>query len=69
MGEHVLEILDGDGRTMWRGEGLRQDPQGNFVLTLARSFLSDGDYRLVLYEKRSGQLARVAEYAVRLKGS
>jgi hypothetical protein len=67
MGEHVLEILDGDGRTMWRGEGLRQDPQGNFVLTLARSFLSDGDYRLVLYENRSGRLMRVAEYAVRLE--
>jgi hypothetical protein len=65
-GEHVLEIVDRDGRTIWRGEGLRPDPQGNFVLTLGRSFLSDGDYRLVLSENRNGTLARVAEYAVRL---
>jgi hypothetical protein len=66
-GEHVLEIVDENGRAIWRGEGLRQDPQGNFVLTLRRSFLSDGDYRLVLYGKRSGQLTRMAEYAVRVK--
>jgi hypothetical protein len=66
-GEHVLEIADRDGRTIWRGEGLRQDAQGNFVLTLSRSFLSDGDYRLVLYEQGKSQLARVAEYAVRVK--
>ena len=67
IGEHALEIVDGDGRTIWRGEGLRQDPQGNFVLTLSRSFLSDGDYRLVLYQTGKNQPTRVAEYAVRVK--
>jgi hypothetical protein len=67
VGEHALEILDGEGKTVWRGEGLRRDPQGNFVLTLDRSFLSDGEYRFVLYGKRGSELARVAEYAVRVK--
>ncbi len=66
-GVHALEILDGDGRTVWRGEGLRPDSQGNFVITLDRSFLSDGEYQFVLYGKRGSELARVAEYAVRLK--
>ena len=59
--------MDGHGRTIWRGEGLRQDSQGNFVLTLSRSFLSDGEYRLVLYQTGKSPLTRVAEYAVRVK--
>lgn len=67
VGEHTLEILDREGKTVWRGEGLRRDPQGNFVITLDRSFLSDGEYRFVLYGKRGNELARVAEYAVRVK--
>jgi hypothetical protein len=66
-GEHALEIRGGEGKTVWRGEGLRQDPQGNFVITLDRSFLSDREYQFVLYAKRGGELNRVAEYAVRVK--
>jgi hypothetical protein len=65
-GEHALEIRDGEGRVIWRGENLRQDAQGNFVLTLGRSFLNDGEYRLVLYDRGSDPLTRVAEYVVRV---
>jgi hypothetical protein len=67
VGEHAVEILDREGKAVWRGEGLRRDPQGNFVITLDRSFLRDGEYRFVLYGKRGEALARVAEYAVRVK--
>jgi len=66
-GEHVLEILDREGKTVWRGEGLRRDLQGSLVITLDRSFLKDGEYRLVLYGKRGNGVARVAEYPVRVK--
>jgi hypothetical protein len=67
VGEHALEILDGEGKTVWRGEGLRPDSQGNFVITLDRSFLSDGEYRFALFGKRGDELVRVAEYAVRVR--
>lgn len=67
VGEHALEILDREGKTVWRGEGLTRDPQGNFVITLNRSFLSDGEYRFLLYGKRGSELARAAEYAARVK--
>jgi hypothetical protein len=66
-GEHVLEILDAAGTTVWRGVGLLPDPQGNFVVTLDGSFLGESEYRFVLYRKRGDALTRVAEYAVRVR--
>jgi hypothetical protein len=67
VGEHVLEILDAAGASVWRGEGLLPDPQGNFVVTLDGSFLGESEYRFVLYRKRGDDLTRVAEYAVRVR--
>lgn len=66
-GEYSLEITDEEGKSLWRGEGLRQDVQGNFVITLERAFLNDGQYLLVLYGKRGDQPVRLAEYPVRVK--
>jgi hypothetical protein len=67
VGEHVLEILDAAGTSVWRGEGFSPDPQGNFVVTLDGSFLGENEYRFVLYRKRGNDLMRVAEYAVRVR--
>ena len=53
-------LLNNSGKTVWRGGGLRKDLTGNFTLTISRSALKAGNYRVKL---SSGSQA-VAEYSI-----
>jgi hypothetical protein len=62
--DYVIEIMDRKGQLVWRGEGLRRDSHGNVVMTLDKTFLGEGQYRLQLYGQRGGRTRRIAEYIV-----
>lgn len=67
--DYGIEILDRTGRVVWQGEGLRPTSDGNFVMTLNRTFLPETRYRLRLYG-RSGQSSRmIAEHTISLEAS
>ncbi len=60
---YQVSLLDNSGKTVWRSGGLRKDKTGGFTLTLARSILKNGTYRLKLF---SGATA-VAEYPINIE--
>jgi hypothetical protein len=60
---YQVSLSDNSGKTIWRGGGLRKDKTGGFTLTLARSTLKNGTYRLKLF---SGATA-VAEYPITIE--
>jgi hypothetical protein len=61
--QYDIEIRRG-GRRVWRGTGLRQGADGNFVLTLDRSFLKEGEHRLKLFGRSGGAVKEVDEYVI-----
>lgn len=56
-------LLDGAGKIVWRGGGLRKDATGNFSLSISRSALKTGDYRLEL----SSAAQSVADYSINVE--
>lgn len=62
--DYALEIVDRDNRAIWKGERLKRDAQGSFVITMERSFLRPGRYRLLLYGAKAGALTKIAEYTI-----
>ncbi len=65
---HTLEILDGGGRLIWKGEGLKENASHVFALTIPRELLHDGDYRLRLFVERRGRREIVETYELRIRG-
>ena len=59
-----IEIVNASGKIVWRGGGLRKDGNGNFTLTLSKSVLKTGNYRLKLSGAEKSGAQPVAEYAV-----
>ncbi len=57
---YQASLLNGAGKTVWRGGGLRKDAMGNFTLTISRTALKTGNYRF----KLSSGSQSVAEYPV-----
>lgn len=62
--KYDIEIRDRSGKRVWLGEGLRQASGGNFVLTLDRSFLKRGQYRLRLIGRSSEGAKAIAHYNI-----
>ncbi len=63
---YAIEIVDRQGGVRWRAVGWQRDRRGNFTLTLDRTFLSPGTYRLLLYGRSGKRLQKIAEYLVAL---
>jgi hypothetical protein len=62
LANYRLEIMNSSGQMITRRDGLKPDRNGEIVVTLNRSLLSQGNYRLKLF----GQGKLIAEYVVQL---
>ena len=62
LANYRLEILNSSGEMITRRAGLKPDRNGEIVVTLNRSLLSQGNYRLKLF----GQGKLIAEYVVQV---
>jgi hypothetical protein len=61
---YEIEIVDASGKQLWRESGLRPNSDGSFVLTLDRTFLSQGQYRLKLYGQSDNRSHVIADYVI-----
>jgi hypothetical protein len=59
-----IEIISHGGQVIWRATGLRRDHLGNFTLTVDRSFLGKGTYRLRIDSKDGASPKSLAEYPI-----
>jgi anti-sigma factor RsiW len=67
-GEREAEISDAGGRIVWKGGGLRANPQGpDYSLTLPKGWLPPGSYTIRLYRRDGGQRVPAESYAIRIK--
>jgi hypothetical protein len=64
--DYALEVLDGQGRRVWRAQGLRRSQADTFTVTLQRRLLPAGQYRLRLYGLRAGRSEAIGDYAIRV---
>ncbi|MGH9762086.1 MAG: hypothetical protein ACREAC_14765, partial [Blastocatellia bacterium] len=61
-----VDIVNQSNRVIWRGNGLKEDGNGNFRMLLSTSVTVPGTYRLRLYEQ-SGPGKPVADYKISVK--
>ena len=62
-----VEIVNDLGKLIWRARGLRKGQLGNLTLTIDRSFLGPGTYRLKLYGQEGWSSKALAEYIMRIE--
>lgn len=62
---YSVEILDAQGKLLWRLEGLTRSEFGNFTVTLARDALPVGEIQLRLYGVAHVRNAEIGEYSLR----
>ena len=62
-----VEIVNDPGKLIWRARGLRRGQLGNLTLTIDRSFLRPGTYRLKLYGQEGWSSKALAEYIMRIE--
>jgi hypothetical protein len=62
-----VEIVNDVGKLIWRARGLRKGQLGNLTLTIDRSFLGAGTYRLKLYGQEGWSSKALAEYVMRIE--
>jgi hypothetical protein len=65
--DYALEILDGQGRRVWRAQGLRRSQADTFTVALQRRLLPAGQYSLRLYGLRAGRSESVGDYTIRVR--
>lgn len=68
---YSVTILDEQSKTVFAGEGLKLDNQGNLLITFDRDFLPPGRYRINVKESRPARVGSpdsriVASYAIRI---
>jgi hypothetical protein len=63
---YAVEILDSNGKQVWRGQRLRMERDHSVNLTLARRMFPAGRYLIKLYGLRSGKQEPVADYPVQI---
>jgi hypothetical protein len=61
---YAVEIIDSNGKLVWRGQKLRTGPDYKVNLTLARPMFPAGRYLIKLYGQRNGKQEPVADYPV-----
>jgi Putative zinc-finger len=67
-GEREAEISDAGGRVVWKGGGLRANPQGpDYSLTLPKGWLPPGSYTIRLYRRDGGRRVAAESYAIRIQ--
>jgi hypothetical protein len=59
---YAVEILDSNGKQVWRGQRERKGPDHAVNLTLARQMIPAGRYLIKLYGLRDGKQQPVADY-------
>jgi hypothetical protein len=59
-----VEILDSNGKQVWRGQRARNGPDHAVNLTIARRTIPAGRYLIKLYGLRDGKQKPVADYPV-----
>jgi anti-sigma factor RsiW len=63
-----LEIDDAAGKTLWKGRGLRINPQGpDYSLTIPAGWLRPGDYTIRLYRQDGRRSVPTESYAIRIR--
>lgn len=65
--EYRVEIADAAGRVVWGDRGLTPNAYGSFSLTLPRSALGTGDFRVRLFGRTGNGEERIEEYALRVE--
>ncbi len=63
---YALEILDAEGREIWRHGPLEPTPYGNFFIALRRGFLPPGRFELRIYDAGDSARTPIARYRLRL---
>jgi hypothetical protein len=61
---YAVEILDANGKQIWRGQRARNGPDHAVNLTLVRRMIPAGRYLIKLYGLRDGKQEPVADYPV-----
>lgn len=64
---YKVEIVNEAERVLWRAAGLKRSQMGNFTVTLDKSFLSKGTYRLRLYGQEGWSSKPLTEYVLRIE--
>ena len=64
---YEIEILNNNDQVIWRAKGLEKGHLGNFTLTIDRSFLGKGTYRLKLYGQAGQSPRPLAEYVMQIE--
>lgn len=64
--DYALEILDRQGKRVFRGTGLKKNAENSFTVVLSRSQLASGQYQFKLYGTQQSQRKLVQEYLVQL---
>lgn len=64
---HEVEILEARGRRVWRGQVRGKGGSRSINLTLSRSSIADGGYRIKLYGLKDGGREQVAEYPLQVR--
>lgn len=59
----AAEAIDATGRAVWRAEGLRPSDANVFTVTVPRTLMPDGEYRLRLSRTAPAPSALIHEYA------
>ena len=62
-----VEIVNEQGKQIWRARGLRKGQLGNLTLKIDRSFIGRGTYRLKLYGQEGWSSKALAEYVMRIE--
>ena len=65
--DYGVEIVNESGKIIWRARGLKKGQLGSLTLTLDRTFLEPGTFRLRLYGSEGWSSKAVAEYVVRIE--
>jgi len=64
---YTLRIEDSTGAIVWNGGDLRRSAHDTFTLSLPRSIVPPGDYRVRLLGVRAGREETIQTYAVRVR--
>jgi hypothetical protein len=63
-----VEILREGGGSVWSRDGVAPDPLGPLPLTLTRSLIGPGEYRIRLFDESGNPREPVMDYALRVQG-
>lgn len=63
-----VEIVRAGGGSVWNRDGVAPDPLGPLPLTLTRSLIGPGEYRIRLFEEAGNPKEPLVDYGLRVEG-